>query len=623
MTEGYHIDDELQQRAYDSRLLSRLLHYTKPYRRYLYMAAALLLLLSLMNNLTPLFLMRAVDHYINNPARGAAMPMEPSLADEAITRDMQGLFWITAALALLMTAQALVRYFQALLVALIGQWCMYDMRIELFDHLQRQSLRFIDRNPVGRLLNRVTNDIEKIQQTIVNGVVAAVSDILTVIVVLAFMLYVNPRLAMVALSPLPFILLSSIIFRKYAQHSFLEVRRKIARITAWMQEHVSGIRTVQLFGRQNHVYVEYDHRNADHRDEWLRQVRNFAVYFPTVEFFSTLSTALILAYCGMTILRQGQEQSGLASVGTIFAFILLSERFFGPIRALADRYNLLLEAMAASERVFKLLDTDPEIRDIQQAYSVERLGGHIEFDHVWFSYNADQAAPDESTEWVLKDMNLEITPGEHVAIVGHTGAGKTTLLNLLSRFYDVQKGAIRIDGRDIREYAASGVRRQIGVVLQDPFLFSGSVRENICLGDETMTMKHVEQCARYVNAADFIHRLPGSYAYHVGERGCNLSSGQRQLISFARALAFDPAILVLDEATSSVDSETERLIQEAVEKLLQSRTSIVIAHRLSTIRNADRIVVMHRGRIRETGSHTDLISLGGLYKTLYDLQYHE
>lgn len=615
MSEGYHADDDLQQRAYDRRLMGRLLAYTRPYRRLMYAATCLLLFLSLLNNVTPLFLMRAVDHYINNPVRRAAESTGVALDAEALARDMRGLLWIVAALAALALVQAFVRYFQVFLVALIGQRSMYDMRMEVFDHLQRQALRFIDRNPVGRLLNRVTNDIEKIQQTIVDGVVAAISDLLSIVVVFGVMVYVNWRLALVALSPLPFILLSSIIFRRHAQRSFLEVRRKIARITAWIQEHVSGIRTVQLFGRAGHAFDEYDRRNADHRDEWLRQVRNFAIYFPTVEFFSTLSTALIIAYCGIQILWQNQEQSGVASVGTIFAFILLSDRFFGPIRALADRYNLLLEAMASSERVFKLLDAPAEIQDAADATEAGRFTGRVEFDRVWFSY-APEADP------VLKEVSLAIAPGEHVAVVGHTGAGKTTLLNLLSRFYETREGAIRIDGRDIREYTLASLRRQVGVVQQEPFLFSGTVRYNISLGDETMTAAHIEASARYVNAAGFIERLPGGYDYHVGERGCNLSSGQRQLVAFARALASNPAILILDEATSSVDSETEQLIQEAIAKLLKSRTSIVIAHRLSTIRNADRIVVMHHGRIREMGTHEELIALGGIYNSLYELQYH-
>lgn len=627
MNDGYHMDDELQQRSYDARLMRRLLRYTRPYRRWLVAATILLVLLSVLNNITPLLIMRAVDQYINNPARTlleSDAATDAAAWNDAVAADMRGLLFVVVALGILMVSQAVVRYLQVLLVSVIGQRCMYDMRMQLFNHVQAQALRFIDRNPVGRLLNRITNDIEKIQQTIVGGMVAVVSDMLTILVVLAVMLYVNWRLALIALSPVPFILMTSILFRKHAQQSFLEVRRKIARITAWMQEHISGIVIVQLFGRERHAQREFERRNADHRDEWLRQVRNFALYFPTVEFFSTLSMALIILYCGGMILVMGHEQSGVASVGTIFAFILLSERFFGPIRALADRYNLLLEAMAASERVFKLLDTEPDIRDAPGAVvAPARFEGRVAFEGVWFAYDAPGTESDAECNWILRDINFEIRPGEHVAIVGHTGAGKSTLLNLLSRFYDVQRGCIRVDGRDIREYQVRSLRKQIGVVLQEPFLFSGDIESNIRLGDADMRVEHIHACAAYVNAHVFIEGLADGYRHHVGERGCNLSSGQRQLIAFARALAHDPAILALDEATSSVDSETERLIQEAIEKLLRSRTSIVIAHRLSTIRNADRIIVMHHGRIHETGAHDELLAKGGLYRTLYELQYQD
>ncbi len=626
MNDGYHMDDELQERAYDAQLMRRLLAYTRPYRRRLYLAASLLLFLSILNNITPLLIMRAIDLYINNPARAlhdSDALVAPEAMQSLLAEDMRGLAWATAALGALMLGQAVFRYFQVFLVSAVGQQCMYDMRLELFNHLQKQSLRFIDRNPAGRLLNRITNDIEKIQQTIVSGVVAAISDLFTLAAVLAFMVYVNWQLALVALSPVPFILGTSVLFRKYAQHSFREVRRKIARVTAWMQEHINGMAIVQLFGRGDYAYREFAQRNADHRDEWLRQVRNFAVYFPTIEFFSTLSTACIISYCGAAILVMGREQAGFASIGAIFAFILLSDRFFGPIRALADRYNLLLEAMAASERVFKLLDAAPEIMDSPEARKPERFSGDIQFDRVWFRYDPGAALEPAEQDWTLRDINLRIAPGEHVAVVGHTGAGKSTLLNLLSRFYEPQQGCIRIDGEDIRRYELRALRRQIGMVLQEPFLFSGSIEDNLRLGNRDLSMEHIRDCAAYVNADAFIKRLPGQYGYNVGERGANLSSGQRQLIAFARALVHDPAILVLDEATSSVDSETEGLIQTAMEKLLRSRTSIVVAHRLSTIRNADRIVVLHRGLLRETGTHEELLAQGGIYQALYELQYSE
>jgi ATP-binding cassette subfamily B protein len=539
--------------------------------------------------------------------------------NELIQGDLRGLLLVLALIGGLVLVEALVRYAQMLIVAFIGQRTMLEMRVGLFEHLQAMSLRFVDQNPLGRLLTRVTNDVEKIQETVVSGVVQVTSDLMTLVVVLVFMLAVNWRLTLVAMIPVPFVVLTSAVFRKYAQRSFLEIRKKIARVNAYMQENVTGMRIVQLFRCEDRNYREYRARNAEHRDEWLRQIRNFAFYFPSVEFLGTLSTALIVLYTGVYIMQLGQMQTGVASVGTMFAFVFLADRFYGPIRALADRYNLLLEAMASSERVFQLLDTPPEILDRPGAVACRELEGRIDLKEVWFSYVETQA----ETPWVLRGINLAVKPGERVAIVGHTGAGKTTIVNLLSRFYDVQRGAILIDGIDVRDYQQVTLRRHIGMVLQEVFLFSGTIAENIRLGDDSMDMDWVRSCAEYVNAARFIERMPGGYEYHVGERGCNLSTGQRQLLAFARALAHRPKILVLDEATASIDTETEALIQDAIAKLMAGRTSIVIAHRLSTVQHADRIVVMHHGEIRESGTHQQLLAQGGLYRTLYELQYKD
>ncbi|MBW7865576.1 MAG: ABC transporter ATP-binding protein [Candidatus Hydrogenedentes bacterium] len=609
MNNGYHMEDELQQRAYDTRIMLRLLGYVRPWRAWLGLASLLLLLLSVLGNVTPLLVMHSVDRHINNPARLTG----------GESADIAGLWRMVAAIGVLILAQALLRYAQVLIVSLVGQRAMFDMRMRLFTHFQDFSLRFLDRNPAGRLLSRLTTDIEKVQQTIVEGVVAMVSDFMTLFAVLVIMLYVNWVLALIALAPLPLVFATSVIFRKYAQRSFLEVRRKIAHINAWMQENISGMRLVRLFNREDANFAEYEHRNAVHRDEWLRQIRNFALYFPAVEFLSSLSTALILLYCGLFMLRQGGSVTGQGSIGTIFAFVFLAERFFGPIRALADRYNLILEAMASSERVFQLQDTVPDIQNGPNPKACPQVSGAVSLDRVWFSY--DDPQPGKEPRWVLKDLCLDIRPGERVAIVGHTGAGKSTLTHLLSRFYDIQRGAIRVDGVDVRDYDLVQLRRNIGVVLQEVFLFSGTIDENIRLGDNGMGEEHVLACAAHVNAAPFIGRLPGKYEYTVGERGGNLSVGQRQLIAFARTLAHNPRILVLDEATASIDTETEHLIQDALEKLLAGRTSIVIAHRLSTIQHADRIVVMHHGEIREMGTHQELLAQNGLYRTLYELQY--
>ncbi len=624
MSDGFHYADEAQVRAVDTGLLKRLAAYVRPYRRWMYGATALLLLAALLSNMTPLLIMWSVDYFINNPERTELRQAEDTAGPQLqalVESDMQGLLELTVLLALIVAGEAFIRYVQLVIVGWVGQKTMMEMRIALFEHLQRLSIRYLDRHPVGRLLTRVTNDIEKIQQTIVAGMVQVASDLFTIVVVLVVMVVLNPVLTLIALLPMPGIILVTLLFRKYAQHSFLEIRKKIARLNAFLQESISGMRIVQLFGREEAQFAQYDARNASHRNEWFRQIRNFALYMPAVDFLSTLTTAFIILYCGLAILALGHEKTGHASVGTMFAFVFLAERCYGPIRALADRYNLLLEAMAASERVFQLLDVPEEIENCPNADPAESLIGRICFDQVWFSYEEDEHS--SAPRWVLKDISVSIEPGERVAIVGHTGAGKSTFINLLSRFYDVQRGAIKVDGRDVRDYDKVGLRRNIGVVLQDVFLFNGTIEDNIRLGDEGMSDAWVCECAAHVNAARFIERLPGGYRYAVGERGCNLSTGQRQLLAFARTLAHSPRILVLDEATSSVDTETEVFIQDAIAKLMAGRTSIVIAHRLSTVQHADRILVMHHGEIREEGTHQALLARGGLYRTLYELQYKD
>ncbi len=651
MSEGYHLEDDAPQRAYDARLMRRLLRYIRPYRRWMLFAVALLCVVAVISNITPLLIMWSVDRYIAGAPKGdvGGVLEGVDVSDAGASASMDRLFQLTLILAALVVIEAVLRYIQLVIVSYVGQRTMLDMRVGLFEHLQEMSLSFLDRHPVGRLMSRVTNDVERIQQTIVSGVVDVASDLLTLLAILCFMFAINWQLALIALSPVPLILATSAVFRKYAQRSFLEIRRKVARFSAYMQETISGMRVVQLFRREPACFEAFDEKNADHRDEWFRQVRNFALYFPAVDFLSALSVSLIILYCGVQFLRTGAAVSGVASVGTLFSYVFWAERFFGPIRALADRYNMLLEAMASSERVFQLIDTPPDIQDRPGAArlsiptpveeqmletcgrdggSVRRpattmgrpaatspLLGQVDFDHVSFAYDSDRL--------VLDDIDLHIAPGERVAVVGHTGAGKSTLISLLVRFYDVTQGAIRVDGVDVRDYEQASLRRNIGLVLQDVFLFSGTIADNIRLGDRDMDDAIVRRCAAHVNAARFIERLPGGYNYSVGERGCNLSTGQRQLLAFARTLAHAPRVLVLDEATSNVDPETEALIQDAINKLLAGRTSIVVAHRLSTIQHCDRIVVMHHGRIREMGTHQELLAIGGLYRTLYELQYKD
>lgn len=618
MSEGYHIEDEVQQRSYDHHLMRRLLGYLREYRTIMLVAVVLLLCASVLATLVPYLNKVTIDNYIGNPERlerqreGPGSVVSPEL-QQVMEDDRRGLGMMVVIIACLMLFETFARYLQNLIVAYVGQKTMLNMRLQVFEHLQRMSLRFLDRNPIGRLMTRVTNDVEKIQQTIVGGMVQVVSDLLTVFVILGFMFWVNWQLALIIMTTVPFVFLTGYIFRKYARHSYIELRKKLARMNAYAQEMVSGMRIVQMFAAEGPTYEEYRKRNADHRDEWFRQVRNYAIYFPVVDFLGMLTIGLIVLYIGDRFLRLGDTVG--ASVGTLFAYVQWSERFFAPIRTIADRYNLLLEAMASSERIFELLDTEEDIESPPNALVPEHLGGRVEFKDVWFAYEPDQ--------WVLKGVNFSIEPGERIAIVGHTGAGKTTIINLLSRFYDVQRGSISIDGVDVRNYDKTALRRHIGTVLQEVFLFSGSIEQNIRLGNEALDMERVRECAAYVNAAKFIERMPGKYDYDVGERGGNLSTGQRQLLAFARTLAHDPQILVLDEATSSVDTETEALIQDAIRKLMSGRTSIVIAHRLSTVQNADRIVVMHHGEIREIGTHRELLEKQGLYYRLYQLQYKD
>ena len=625
MSSAFHDADEIQVASYDRHLMRRLLGYVRPYRLWFALAVMFLLGASVLSNAVPYLTMRTIDGPIKGVERqdiraqleGATAEAVPALEAalaEQIAADRSELFGWMIILGLLLFGEMMMRFAQLIVVSIIGQTTMMKMRIEIFEHLQKMSLKFLDSHPVGRLMTRVTTDVEKIQQTIVTGMVQVASDLFSIVIILAYMFYINWSLTLICIIPVPFIMLVSIVFRKYARESYLEIRKKIARVNANMQENVSGVRVVQVFDRGKRNLAVYDKLNADHRDEWLRQVRNFAIYFPTVDFLSTFAVALIIWYGGRQIVGDTVPYTG-ASFGMLLAFVQYTERLFQPVKAIADRYNLLLEAMASSERIFQLLDTPEDIKNPPEPVRPDPIEGRIEFREVTFGYDPEQP--------VLTDFSLHIEPGEKVAIVGHTGAGKTTLTALLSRFYDVQTGGVYIDGIDVRRWDKDYLRRNIGMVLQDVFLFSGTVEQNIRLGDETMSPEWVRDCAEYVNAAKFIERLPGQYDFNVGERGVNLSTGQRQLLAFARTLAHRPRIMVLDEATSSVDTETEHLIQDAIQKLMEDRTAIVVAHRLSTIQNADRIVVMHHGHIAEMGSHRELLAMGGLYHTLYQLQYQD
>ena len=481
--------------------------------------------------------------------------------------------------------------------------------MEVFRHLQTLSLKFYDRNPIGRLITRVTNDVEVLNEMFSSGIVMVFSDVFTIAGIFYFMFSMNWKLALVTLSVLPFLFYGTFLFRKKARETYRDVRIQIARINTFMQEHITGMLVDQIFNREKKSYTKFSDINAAHRDANIRSIFYYAVFYPGVDLIGAVAVGLIIWYAGRNALE------GVVSIGTVMAFVQFNEMFWRPIRDLSEKYNILQTAMASSERLFQLLDDKTVLNIPPKLIPLNHVRGDIEFRNVSFSYNPP--------EWVLKNISFSIKQGQTVAIVGHTGAGKTTIINLLCRFYDIQQGEILIDGINIQHVDPKDLRRHIAVVLQDVFLFSGDIQNNIHLGDETIPLERVKAAARLVGANRFIDALPNTYAAEVKERGATLSVGQKQLLSFARALAFNPRILVLDEATSSVDTETEQLIQHAIKKMLQGRTSIVIAHRLSTIQSADKIIVLHKGEIREMGNHQELLALNGIYRKLYELQYKD
>jgi ATP-binding cassette subfamily B protein len=514
-----------------------------------------------------------------------------------------------------MVLRGVLQYLNTYLTQWIGQRTIFDLRMEIFSHLQRLGLRFYDRNPIGRLITRVTNDVEVLNDMFSSGIVMVFSDVFTIIGILYFMFSMNWRLALISLSVLPLLFYGTFLFRRKAREAYREVRVQIARINAFMQEHITGMMVDQVFSREQHSYDRFRGINALHRDANIKSIFYYALFYPGIDLVGAIAVGLIIWYAGVETI------GGSVTIGTVMAFLQFNEMFWRPIRDLSEKYNIMQTAMASSERVFKLLDDSTLIPDHPGALPLQAVRGDIEFRNVWFAYNVPEGGAEP--EWVLKNVSFTIRGGETAAFVGHTGAGKTTIISLLSRLYDVQKGEILIDGVDIRNVPQADLRRHIAVVLQDVFLFSGDITTNINLGNSEISDERVRAAARVVGASRFIEQLPGGYHAEVKERGATLSVGQKQLISFARALAFQPRILVLDEATSSVDTETELLIQEAIKKLLFGRTSIVIAHRLSTIQSATKIIVMHKGEIREMGTHQQLLALGGVYYTLYQLQYKD
>jgi ATP-binding cassette subfamily B protein len=580
--------DEALDKGYDAALLRRLLVYLRPYRGLTILAVLLLLAGAGLALVGPLLTQRALD--------------------VAIPRHDIGLLGTLAALFLAaLLLEFVVEYVQTLLTTFIGQRVMYDLRMQIFGHLQRLSISFFDRNPVGRLMTRVTSDVETLNELFSSGLVTVFGDVFTLVAIMTMMLIVDWRLALVTFSVIPLVWLTAMIFRRRVREAFRDIRTRLARLNAYLQERLSGMRVVQLFGREADSAVRFGALNREHLEAHLRSITIYAVFFPVVEVLTAVAMALLLYYGGLRTIH------GTLTVGVLAAFIQLTRRFFQPLQDLSEKFNLLQSAMASSERVFGLLDQPVSVMEPDAPVALPQpIRGEVRFDGVWFRYTPDGP-------WVLRDVSFTASPGQTIALVGHTGAGKTTIVNLLLRFYDPQRGRILIDGVDIRELTTSDLRALIGFVQQDLFLFTGDILHNLTL-DAPVSAQAAQEAAGRVGADRFIERLPAGYAHRLGERGRSLSVGERQLLSFARALALDPRILVLDEATSSVDAEAEAQIQRAIAELMTGRTSIVVAHRLSTILHADEILVMQHGEIRERGSHRELLALGGLYQRLYQLQ---
>jgi ATP-binding cassette subfamily B multidrug efflux pump len=583
-------EDEAQARKPDRALLWRLVGYLRPHR----LAVGVSLLL--------LFAGAALElagPYLTKVALDQALPQ----------RDVGMLGRLVALYMGSLVFAFLCEYAHTLLTTWLGQRVMYDLRVEVFAHLQRLSLRYFDRNPVGRLMTRVTNDVEQLNDAFSSGLVTIFGDVFTLVFILGMMLQLDWRLALVTFTVLPLVAVATVFFRGLIRKAYGDIRVRLARINAFTQEHVSGMRIVQVFGREERTLSRFKAVNADHLEANLRSITYYALFFPVIEVLTAVALALILWYGG------GETIQGTMTVGVVAAFLQYTRRFFRPIQDLSEKYNILQGAMAASERIFALLDTEPEVRDDPHPRHLPTPGrGEIEFRDVWFRYGDDDL-------WVLKGVTFTARPGERVAIVGATGAGKSTIISLLMRFYETTRGEILFDGVPIRGVPVAELRGRISLVLQDVFLFSEDVASNIRLGNEEIPDERVRQAARRVGADRFVQRLPAGYAQPLGERGTSLSVGERQLVSFARALAFDPLVLVLDEATSSVDSELEAQIEEALGELMRGRTSLVIAHRLSTVQGADQILVLHHGEIRERGTHGELLRRGGLYARLHELQF--
>jgi ATP-binding cassette subfamily B protein len=608
-------EEEVLGKAYDARLMRRLLGYLWPYRLQAALALASIVSASVLQLAQPYLMKVAIDRHI-------------------ATGSLAGLDRVAAAFLAIIVASFALEYTQTVVLQTIGQRIMFDMRTEIYRHLQRLDLQFYDRNPVGRLMTRVTTDVDVLNDLFASGVVSIFGDIFTLAGIMIVLITMDWRLALLAFSVLPLIVLVTQWFRRNVRESYRTVRIWIARINAFLQEHITGMATVQLFRRERRSFARFDDINRTHRDANVDSIFYYAVFYPAIEIIGALAAALLIWFGGIWTLQ------GTLTLGSLVAFLLYSQRFFRPISDMSEKFNVLQAAMASSERIFKLLDTEVKIASpegrtagrpgdrkagaevrtsdlpiLRSSGSERQRATHIVFDRVWFAYNDD--------DFVLRDVSFEVRPGERVGVVGATGSGKTTLINLLLRFYDVSRGRILVEGVDVRDMRLDDLRALVSLVLQDVHLFTGTIADNIRLGDTRITDHEVRRAAETVHANRFIERLPLGYGSPMAERGATLSVGQKQLLSFARALAFDPAVLVLDEATSSVDTETEMLIRDALHVLMAGRTTIAIAHRLSTIQDMDKILVLHKGVVREVGTHQELLANRGIYFKLYQLQYRD
>lgn len=581
-------------KTYDFKVAKRLFRYLRPYWKLATAAVLLTIFLNILGSLSPKFVQYAVDSYI-------------------VPKQLEGFSLFVIAFFLVLLFRFIFQYSQEIVINRVGQQVMFDLRTEIYTKLQKQEVAYYDKNPVGRVITRITSDVESLNELFTSGVVDVLGDLVVIIAIMAIMFAMDWKLALVSLVTVPLLFIATNWFRKHAREGFDKVRTRTAKLNAFLQEHISGASTVQLFNAEAKVERNFAEINDDYRNANIETIYYYSIFYPMVDFIGAIGIAVVIWFGGYEILTANSASGAAISIGTIIAFVQYSGLLFQPIRDLSDKFNVLQAAIVASHRIFELLDLEVKIESPKVPQKKGRAVGRIEFENVWFAYKKE--------DWILKDVSFTVESGQSVALVGHTGSGKTTITNLIMRFYDIQKGRILVDGVDVRNWDLEDLRQNFAVVLQDVFLFSGSIEDNIRLGNAAIKEDKILWAAKEVHADEFIQKIKGGYKSVVKERGAGLSVGQKQLVSFARALAFEPAILVLDEATSSIDTETEQLIQQAVERVMQERTSLVVAHRLSTIQRCEKIIVLHHGELREIGTHQQLLRMKGLYWRLYQLQY--